>query len=174
MGPARQPLDIDRQSAGAGAGQDWHRPPRWLMIAGQECRRRSAATMTESDAVLATNLEFYRAFATQDFAAMERLWSRKAMVLCTHPGWLPLTGREAVMESWRNILGNPEAPNVMCHDDIAFLYGAMAVVLCEEELSSGHLAATNVFIKEDGSWRLVHHQASPILTRDLPLRARRH
>jgi ketosteroid isomerase-like protein len=130
--------------------------------------------MTESDAVLAANLDFYRAFATRDIAAMDRLWSRKATVLCTHPGWLPLAGREAVMESWRNILGNPEAPNVMCHDDSAFLYGTMAMVLCEEEVSGGHLAATNVFMKEDGTWRLVHHQASPILMRDPPPRATRH
>lgn len=130
--------------------------------------------MTEADAVLAANLEFYRAFTTRDIGGMDRLWAKKSAVLCTHPGWLPLAGRAAVMESWRNILANPEAPGVMCHDDTAFLYGAVAIVLCEEELSGGHLAATNVFIKEDGAWRLVHHQAGPILTRDLPPRARPH
>ena len=60
----------------------------------------------------------------------------------------------------------------MCHDDIAILHGNVAIVLCEEELAGGHLAATNVFIKEDGSWRLIHHHASPILERELPLRQR--
>ena len=45
--------------------------------------------MTESDAVLAANLEFYRAFAARDLAAMDRIWARRATVLCTHPGWLP-------------------------------------------------------------------------------------
>jgi ketosteroid isomerase-like protein len=124
--------------------------------------------MTESDAVRAANLEFYRAFTTRDLAAMERLWAKRVPVLCTHPGWLPLTGRSAVMASWQGILANPEAPSVMCHDDIAFLYGELAVVLCEEELSGGHLAATNIFIKEDGAWRLMHHHASPILARELP------
>jgi ketosteroid isomerase-like protein len=134
----------------------------------------NAAAMTESDAVLASNLEFYRAFTTHDLAAMERVWATKATILCTHPGWLPLAGRDAVMESWRQILGSPEAPSVMCHDDVAYLYGTMAVVVCEEELSGGNLTATNLFIKEDGRWRLVHHQASPILARELPPRARRH
>lgn len=129
--------------------------------------------MTESDAVLAANLEFYRAFTSRDVAAMDRIWARKATVLCTHPGSLPLAGREAVMQSWRDILSNPDAPAVMCHDDTAFLYGAIAMVLCEEELSAGHLAATNVFIKEDGDWRLLHHHAGPILTGDLPQRVRR-
>lgn len=124
--------------------------------------------MTETDAVLTANLDFYRAFTTRDIAAMERIWARKAQVLCTHPGWIPLSGRSTVMASWHDILGNPEAPRVMCHDDIAFVYGEIAVVLCEEELAGGHLAATNVFIKEDGAWRLLHHHASPILMRETP------
>ena len=129
--------------------------------------------MTESDAVRAANLEFYRAFTAHDIEGMDRVWARRATVLCTHPGWLPLSGRQDVMESWRNILSNPEAPVVMCHDDIAYLYGEVAVVLCEEELAGGHLAATNVFIKEDGEWRLMHHHASPILVRGLPPLRRR-
>lgn len=124
--------------------------------------------MTESDAVLAANLEFYRAFTMRDFEAMDRLWARKATVLCTHPGWIPIAGRSAVMASWHGILANPEAPLVMCHEDAAYLYGDIAVVLCEEELSGGHLAATNVFVKEDGEWRLVHHHSSPILMREAP------
>jgi ketosteroid isomerase-like protein len=119
--------------------------------------------MTETDAVLAANLEFYRAFTNQDTEAMDAVWAKRATVLCTHPGWLPVAGRNAVMASWRDILGHPEAPAVMCHDDQAFLYGEIAVVLCEEELPGGRLAATNIFLKEDGHWRMVHHHASPIL-----------
>lgn len=124
--------------------------------------------MTESDAVLAANLEFYRAFTARDVEAMDRLWARKVSVLCMHPGWVPIAGRGAVMASWHGILANPDAPLLMCHDDAAYLYGDIAVVLCEEELSGGHLAATNVFIKEDGEWRLMHHHASPILMRERP------
>ena len=43
--------------------------------------------MTDSDAVLAANLEFYRAFATRDLAVMEALWAKTAPVACIHPGW---------------------------------------------------------------------------------------
>jgi ketosteroid isomerase-like protein len=124
--------------------------------------------MTESDAVLAANLEFYRAFTSRDFAAMDRLWAHKAMVLCTHPGWIPLAGRSTVMASWHGILSNPDSPRIMCHDDAAFLFGNFAVVQCEEELSGTNLAATNIFIKEDGEWRLIHHHSSPILMRETP------
>lgn len=135
------------------------------------------AIETEADALLATNLEFYRAFTTHDVAAMDRVWAQETPVLCLHPGWTLLRGREAVMESWRQILGNPDAPNVMVHEDQAFLFGEVGIVTCEEELSGGWLAATNMFVKEEGIWRLVHHQASPIMNRgaeDRPARDRLH
>lgn len=122
-------------------------------------------TETEADALLSANLEFYQAFTNRDLVAMERVWARETPVLCLHPGWPLLRGRQAVMDSWRDILSNPEAPRVVCHDDQAFLFGEVGMVVCEEELSGGWLAATNAFIKERGLWRLVHHQASPIMSR---------
>lgn len=122
-------------------------------------------TLSDNDAVLSANLEFYHAFTTRDASAMERIWAREAPVVCVHPGWTPLAGRTAVLKSWRDILANPESPHVMCHDDRAIIYGDMAVVLCEEELETSHLVATNIFVREDGAWRMVHHQASPIVIR---------
>jgi ketosteroid isomerase-like protein len=121
--------------------------------------------MTETDAALSANLDFYQAFTSRDFAAMNALWSRGSPVLCIHPGWPALNGRDAVMQSWRNILAHPQPTRVMVHDDQAFLYGDFAVVICEEELAEGHLVATNIFVKEGGRWRMVHHQASPLVGR---------
>jgi hypothetical protein len=94
---------------------------------------------------------------------MERLWARQAPVTCIHPGWGPLTGRAEVMASWRAILSDPDPTNIMCHDDTAFLHGDVAIVLCEEDLSGGRLAATNLFVREAGEWRLAHHQAGPLV-----------
>ena len=135
------------------------------------------ANETEADKLLAANLEFYRAFTTHDVGAMDRVWAQETPVLCLHPGWTLLRGRESVMESWRQILGNPDAPNVKVHEDQAFLFGEVGIVTCEEELAGGWLAATNMFVKEDGIWRLVHHQASPIMNRaaeEQPARRRLH
>jgi ketosteroid isomerase-like protein len=120
--------------------------------------------MTDADAVLAANLEFYRAFTTRDIAAMEALWARRLPVSCTHPGWSPLRDREAVMESWRGILANPDSPAAVCHDEEVRLYGDVALVICEEELPGTTLTATNVFAREGGSWRLVHHHAGPLFS----------
>ena len=122
-------------------------------------------TLTDQDTVLSANLEFYRAFNDRDVKAMETLWAKNAPVVCVHPGWTSLAGRDQVMQSWRSILANPEAPHVMCHDDRAFLYGDIAIVQCEEELDAGHLAATNMFVRENGAWKMIHHQASQIVMR---------
>lgn len=121
--------------------------------------------MTDSDAVLAANLEFYRAFATGDLAAMEALWARRAPVGCVHPGWPALSDRAAVMESWRSILSNPDSPRIACYDEQVLLYADTALVLCEEELEGGTLVASNLFVREDGAWRIAHHQAGQLMAR---------
>ena len=138
--------------------------------------RTSPPTSTERDAVLTANLAFYSAFGLHDFPAMDALWARRAQVLCLHPGWSAIVGRAAVMKSWRTILAkNGEPFHIQCHAEQAFLYGDFAIVLCEEELPGGVLAATNVFVREDAQWRMVHHQASaiippyPAVRSDLPL-----
>jgi len=126
--------------------------------------------MTDSDAVLAANLEFYRAFTTRDLVAMEALWARRAPVSCVHPGWPPLAGRDAVMESWHGILANPESPRIVCYDEQVMLHGESALVLCEEELDGGTLVAGNLFVREDGDWKIAHHQAGQLVARPRPQR----
>ena len=121
--------------------------------------------MTDEDAVLAANLEFYRAFTTRDAAAMEKIWAKRVPVACTHPGWEPLIMRDDVMSSWRGILANPDSPVVACEDEHVFLYGDTAFVICEESLPDSLLTATNVFIREDGAWRIVHHHSGPVFQR---------
>lgn len=132
-----------------------------------------AVALSDLDAVLSVNLDFYRAFNERSAAAMEALWARSVPVLCVHPGWTALASRAEVIESWRAILANPEAPHVMVHDDRAFLYGDIAIVQCEEELDSGHLVATNMFVREAGGWKMIHHQASPIFARPSERRPQR-
>jgi ketosteroid isomerase-like protein len=126
--------------------------------------------MTDQDAVLAANLEFYRAFAARDLAAMDALWAQRAPVACLHPGWTALKDRGAIIESWAGILSNPGVPRISCFDEHAFLYGDVALVLCEEELEGGTLAASNLFVREDGLWRIAHHQAGQIVRRQAETR----
>jgi ketosteroid isomerase-like protein len=120
--------------------------------------------MSESSAetaILAANEAFYRAFAARDLAAMDRLWADTVAVACIHPGWAPLIGRDAVLESWAGILSNPQSPDIRCVQPTAVVYGEVALVLCYEVVERGYLAASNFFLREDGAWKLFHHQAGP-------------
>ena len=115
--------------------------------------------MDEINAVLESNRAFYRAFASGDMGAMESAWSRAEDVTCIHPGWQALLDRSSVMESWRAILANP--PSIRCMAPRAFVRGSTAYVVCYERVGDGTLAATNILRKENGSWRVIHHQAGP-------------
>ncbi|MCP4327874.1 MAG: nuclear transport factor 2 family protein [Alphaproteobacteria bacterium] len=117
--------------------------------------------MRDLDAVLAVNAEFYAAFTERDYEAMESLWARISPVACIHPGWPPISGRDEVMVSWQQILGNAGAPKVECVSPEPFLCGDAIFVICYERIDDALLAATNVFVREDGIWKMVHHQAGP-------------
>ena len=112
--------------------------------------------------VLAANASFYAAFAAKDLEAMDRLWAQRVPVTCIHPGWNVLAGREAVMASWRAILSNPEQPRIVGGGASVQLLGDVAIVTCRELVAGNPLAATNVFVREDGAWRLLHHHAGPV------------
>jgi len=113
-------------------------------------------------AVLAANQAFYDAFATRDADAMDALWALHAPVACIHSGWDAFRGRDEVMTSWRAILDNPRAPHIVCRGATAHVLGDLAFVVCAESIAGSELIATNVFAREDGAWRMVHHHAGPV------------
>ena len=117
----------------------------------------------DADATISfANDAFYAAFASRDLAAMETMWARIAPASCIHPGWNPIMGRDRVMESWRAILTNPSLPSIVCRQPVVRRLGDAAVVVCFEIILDSTLAATNVFVREEGVWRLAHHQAGPL------------
>ena len=109
--------------------------------------------MRDQEQVLAANEAFYTAFAAHDVPAMAALWAERAPVACIHPGWQPLRGREAVLASWRDILGGPGSPPIRCCDAVAHVLGETALVICIERFPGVELVATNVFVREDGAWQ---------------------
>ena len=111
--------------------------------------------------VLAANAAFYAAFAEKDVEGMEAVWARESSVACVHPGWRALHGREAVMASWRAILEGEGAPGISFTNALAYVNGTSAFVICVERLPPGSLLSTNLFVQEDGEWRMVHHHAGP-------------
>lgn len=117
--------------------------------------------MADEEAVLAANQAFYDAFGAGDAAAMDALWARHAPVACTHPGWTAMTDRVRIIESWAAILEGASG-QVACLEPQAHIVGDVAFVTCNEAVGDSLLAATNLFVREGGAWRMVHHHASPV------------
>jgi ketosteroid isomerase-like protein len=132
-------------------------------------------------AVHAANDELYAAFEAADLDRMGQLWAAgpyAASVVCVHPGWPVLRGREEVLRSWAVIMANTAYIQFFLTDVEVELAGDVAVVSCAENiltsvgdeadegsstLAGGKVVATNVFRRTDGRWRLWLHHGSPVL-----------
>ena len=108
--------------------------------------------------VLKANESFYQALRDGDFQSMDSLWANQDEVAVVHPGWSPLHGREAVMESWRRIFGGGSTSEITCSKAEAHILGNVAYVVCSECFPEGELVATNIFKLEGEEWKMVHHQ----------------
>lgn len=103
---------------------------------------------------------------------MDDAWAQDAAVACIHPGWPVLTDRARVMTSWRAILSDlpgGEAPEVSCADPHTTIVGEVGYVICKERIGPHTLLATNVFVREGGRWRMVHHHAAPVYADEAPI-----
>lgn len=121
----------------------------------------------------AANAAFYRALEEQDLDAMGRVWKQADDVRCAHPGEPPLKGWEAVQASWRRIFESTDLFRVRVSDVQVLEADRLSVISCVEHITAvangeameGAVAATNVFERVDGAWRLVHHQGSGLSVR---------
>ena len=115
-------------------------------------------------AIEQANASFYQAFTKGDYSAMARVWAEHAPLSCVHPGLPAILGRDAVLQSWRQILDQTTPLDMRCDRVQVHLLGDSAIVTCYEGNGDApaHLAATNVFVLENGEWRMVHHHAGPL------------
>lgn len=127
--------------------------------------------MADSPAVLQANETFYDAFAAADMDSMADVWSRDEPVAVIHPGTLPVTGRDRVLRSWRDILETATGVDIVCVDPQVQLYGDLAIVLCQERINGHLLAASNTFRRTGSAWVLVLHQASAVAAIVAPARS---
>lgn len=120
-------------------------------------------------AVLQANGAFYEAFSNADVAAMTELWAKHAHVACFHPAAPAVLGREAVLASFRQILRHAPPGRMRCEEAVVTVLDGTAIVTCYEGSGEqpAHLAATNVFVLEEGAWRMVHHHAG-VLAKPIP------
>jgi uncharacterized protein (TIGR02246 family) len=125
-------------------------------------------------AVAAVNAALYEAFEAADVDRMQRVWDDvdPASVVCVHPGWPMLRGRDTVLRSWSAVMAGTDYIQFFLTDVRISVVGDTAVVTCQENLltevtESGDLptavVATNVLVRRDGGWRVQVHHGSPVL-----------
>lgn len=112
--------------------------------------------------VLAANERFYDVVRSGDFAEMDGIWSERDEVSVYHPNWPGITGRDDVMKSWYQVMVLSEPPAVFFRAPLIVREGNVAMVFCTEEVNGQEMTASNVFINEDGVWRLTCHHARPL------------
>jgi ketosteroid isomerase-like protein len=121
----------------------------------------------DAQAVLAANQAFYDAHEQRDLAAMRAVWHHGDDAVCTHPGWPILRGWALVEESWRRILEGPGRNQFIVTNDAVVVHGDTAWVTCDENLvqggATGTVAATNIYVRTAGEWKLTVHHGSPVM-----------
>ena len=136
--------------------------------------------MTDADAdadeVEAVNAAMYEAFETADVDRMQTVWDEvdPAAVVCVHPGWPMLRGREQVLRSWSAVMAGTEYIQFFLTDVRVSVLGDTAVVTCTENVltevteaahAGSSVVATNVLVRRPGGWRVQVHHGSPVLGR---------
>jgi len=122
----------------------------------------------DAAAVEEANARFYQAFESLELARMDDIWSHGHHVRCVHPGWLLLSGWDAVRQSWDAIFRGSAEMRFGITDIDVHVEGDVALVTCRENILSharGQIAvtalvATNLFERRDGEWLMIHHHAS--------------
>lgn len=112
--------------------------------------------------VLAANERFYDVFRSGDMVAMYELWSSREELSVYHPNWPGISGRDDVLASWHQVIVMGEPPAIFARAPTVIREGKTAVVFCIEMVDGEEMTASNVFVLEDGEWKLTCHHARPL------------
>lgn len=121
-------------------------------------------------AVEQANAAFYRALESGLIERMDEVWAHEEWVKCVHPGWDMIAGWQRVRESWMMIFEGGQKMRASPSEVWVSITGDLAWVTCTENITvfnevsfdSAQAAATNLFIRSNGQWLMIHHHASPI------------
>jgi uncharacterized protein (TIGR02246 family) len=129
--------------------------------------------VTPEEQVESANRAFYAAFEARDLEAMAEVWEQSDRATVTHPGWVTLRGWAEVARSWEGIFANTPYIQFFLTEEEIRVEGDVAWVTLFENilqevgrggpnLSDVRVAATNLFVRQAGQWRMVLHHGSPV------------
>lgn len=126
----------------------------------------------ETQAVRKAHSAFYEAFESLDIHKMDAIWAKGDHVKCVHPGWDIRMGWPEVRDSWVLIFNHTyEIKFSVCLLDVS-IWDNLAWTVSQESISTqdkgkwvdGQIISTNLFELTNGTWLLIHHHGSPLLS----------
>lgn len=110
---------------------------------------------------------FYEAFRAGDVAAMQQIWSPSADCVCVHPARPPLTGANAVLQSWEDILGGSGGVEVRFECQSRMRAERLAVhmgieIIGSQDKPPALVTVTHIYELTEEGWKLRVHHAGPI------------
>jgi uncharacterized protein (TIGR02246 family) len=112
--------------------------------------------------------QFYEALREADIERLMAVWHDDDEVVCVHPGGPRVVGPRAIRAAFEAIFANGGIPvqpervrRVHTLDAAVHSVVERITVRSSEGAQTGHVVATNVYVKTAQGWRLVMHHASP-------------
>lgn len=118
--------------------------------------------------LLEANARFYKVVESLDYETMELLWEPTERIYCIHPGWAPLSGKEKVLNSWKDIFSGAANMHFELSQIEIRLEGQVGIITLFERITTKEknqsftatAAATNIFVATPEGWKMILHQAA--------------
>lgn len=125
------------------------------------------------DEVAVANRAYYAALSARNIEAMAEIWDRSTDAVniapptqpVAHVGWPAI--RRNYQQFWSTLTRlavTMDEPAVTVRGDTAWVYGIETTqrVTRDGTVQRGRNYGTSIFVRSEGRWRMVFHQAAPI------------
>jgi len=130
-----------------------------------------AQTASDQEAVRTANQAYYAALSARDIGAMEGVWSQTdddvniapPVRPAAHVGWPAIKKQyETFWATLDELTVSMVNPTIKIEGNVAWVYGTEQAKRRTKggEASSGPNFGTSIFVKRNGEWRMVFHQAA--------------
>ena len=125
---------------------------------------------SDYEEVLKINEMFYKALGTRNLELMDQVWVKDSRAGCVHPGWIMLSGWQAIRQSWENVFDPNDQVDIRLSNITVEIKGDVAWVACIQQLiyinrdpiGINMSQSTNIFERHDSGWLMILHHASPV------------
>lgn len=122
--------------------------------------------MSGFESAISAEHSFYQAFERGDLQLMTQVWADDPNSVCVHPGGGRLQGREAILESWGEILSSVSGLIIRTTDLVLLDRGHFSLHHLREQFyvegqRRGVILVTNAYRQTSEGWQMVLHHGSP-------------